>query len=169
VGRQQYPFSHRRASSPQEERQCDCRSLFLTLFFRVCGSGSTNYGFHVGNAQQRSAPRSKLDRLPRLSPALMLIPIQNLFPYSTALVVSQLAYALVDICAILGFKVVHRTFTKSASATFGILSLFFQACVFAFICLVAQTNSLEGGRLGSVDDGTKTKKTGPRWSRKFSI
>jgi hypothetical protein len=57
--------------------------------------------------------------------------------------VSLLCFSLIDVVVIYAYKVYYRNYTKSDSVTFGILNLFFQACVFASICLVAGMKALD--------------------------
>jgi TRAP-type C4-dicarboxylate transport system permease small subunit len=56
-----------------------------------------------------------------------------------ALAVSLVCFSLIDVIAIYAYKVHQRVWTKTTSSAFGILNLFFQACVFFFIAVFAQS------------------------------
>lgn len=50
-----------------------------------------------------------------------------------------IAFSLIDLIVVMGWKVHVRTWTKKTSVTFGILNLFFQACVFGNVALLARS------------------------------
>jgi hypothetical protein len=50
-----------------------------------------------------------------------------------------IAFSLIDMIVVMGWKVHVRTWTKPTSVTFGILNLFFQACVLGNVALLASS------------------------------
>jgi len=61
-------------------------------------------------------------------------------------------FSLIDMIVVMGWKVhtPQRAWTKQTSVTFGILNLFFQACVFGLVALLAR--SLGEEEMGRVRD-----------------
>lgn len=80
--------------------------------------------------------------------------LQGIFPYAGLLAFSLLIFAIVEMIVVFGYYIDTRLWTKSTSAGYGIVSLFFQACVFGLICMLAKSPALERDEAGH-DEKTK--------------
>lgn len=66
-----------------------------------------------------------------------------MIPGCPLIVVGLVGYALMDFIVIFAYHVVERVYTESASSTFVILGLFFQAFMYLSVPLLASSKALE--------------------------
>jgi TRAP-type mannitol/chloroaromatic compound transport system permease small subunit len=66
-----------------------------------------------------------------------------MIPWCPLLVLGLVGYALIDFIVIFAYNVVDRVYTESASGTFIILGLFFQAFMYLSVPLLASSKALE--------------------------
>jgi hypothetical protein len=75
-------------------------------------------------------------------PKMLWLMIVNSKMFLAPILAAKLiSFALIDMIVVMGWKV-HtpaRTWTKQTSITFGILNLFFQACIFGLVALLAKS------------------------------
>jgi hypothetical protein len=66
-----------------------------------------------------------------------------LTPWCLPLLLGLVGYGLMDFIVIFAYYVVDRVYTEGASSTFVILGLIFQACLYAFVPVIASSQALE--------------------------
>lgn len=69
--------------------------------------------------------------------------LQGMIPWCPMLLIGLVGYALMDFIRIFAFYVVEREYTQSASITFLILGLFFQAFMYLGVAMLAGSKALE--------------------------